>query len=181
MNSIKNTLRFFIVLIGLTMLIACDPTEDSKLRRYIDEVKARRSRPIEPIPEFTPMSKFSYPENEQRRSPFKPIPVPQQVDVYAPNTTRPKEPLEAFPLDALQFVGILKEGPVVWGLIRQPDGLVSRVKIGDYMGKNFGQVSSIKEDGIEIEETVQDSGKWEKKPFILKLNSPAQNAGTTQH
>jgi type IV pilus assembly protein PilP len=180
MKLIKSTVRFFIVIIGLTMLMACDPSEDSELRRYIDEVKARKARPIEPIPEFTPMTKFSYPENEHRRSPFKPIPVPQQIDVYAPNTNRPKEPLEAFPLDALKFVGILKEGPVVWGLIRQPDGLVSRVKVGDYMGKNFGQVRSIQETGIEIEETVQDTGKWEKKPFTLKLNTPTQESGKTQ-
>lgn len=146
--------------------------ENSELRRYMHEVKTRPAKPIEPIPVFESLPKFVYPEEEKRRSPFKPIIAEQQEDRLAPNIDRPKQPLEAFPLDALKFVGILKEGTTVWGLISQPGGLISRVRPGDYMGKNYGQIVRISETAIELEETIKVAGKWEKKRITLTLHQP---------
>ena len=166
-------IRYLCILLLLS-LTACGPSEDTELRKYIDEIKARPPKPIEPIPEFKVPARFVYPEDIQRRSPFKPIAVAEKVEQSAPNTNRPKQPLEAFPLDALKFVGILKEGSVVWGLISQPNGLVSRVKRGDYLGQNFGQILSIQDTGIKLEETLQIAGKWEKKVITLTLSSPNQ-------
>jgi type IV pilus assembly protein PilP len=152
-------------------LCACSSSED-ELSRYIHAVKSRPPSPrtIEPIPEFKPLAKFSFPANEKRRSPFKAIQRQGQIDINSPNMNRPKQPLEAFPLDALKFVGILKQGNSIWALISQPGGLVTRARVGDYMGKNFGQITHIKENKINIEETVQLGGRWEKKHFSLNLN-----------
>lgn len=152
------------------LLIACS-SDDSELNRYINTVKTRPARPIEPIPEFQPLKKFIYPEVDNRRSPFKPV-VVEQEEAFAPNIKRAKQPLEAFPLDALNFVGILKEGPTAWALISQPGGLVSRVKPGDYMGQNYGQILSIQEKTIQLEETVKVAGKWEKKKITINLRAP---------
>ncbi|WP_233588431.1 pilus assembly protein PilP [Legionella septentrionalis] len=161
-----------------TILSGCSSSEDEELQRYMHEIKTRPSLPIEPIPEFKPQPKFAYPENENRRSPFKPIVIEQTSEQLAPNINRPKQPLEAFPLDALKFVGLLKENGTIWGLISQPGGLISRVKPGDYMGKNFGQILSISQDTMQIEETVQVNGKWEKKKIALKLHvAPADEGG----
>ena len=85
---------------------------------------------------------------------------------------RPKQPLEAFPLDALKFVGILEQGPLIWALIKQPDGLISRVKPGDYMGQNYGQIVGIKEKIIQLDELVQLNGKWDKKRIVINLSVP---------
>ncbi|WP_412754117.1 pilus assembly protein PilP [Legionella londiniensis] len=164
----KNSIITKLYLLGFSLLTACAPAEDD-LQRYMHEIKSRPSRPIEPIPEFETPQKFKYPEEEKRRSPFKPIVALEKKDLLAPNLDRPRQPLEAFPLDALKFVGILKEGPTIWGLISQPGGLITRVKPGDYMGKNFGQIIKITEDTILLQETVQIGGKWEKKTITLKL------------
>lgn len=169
-------IRLLFLFIVFLPLLGCSSDED--LRQYIQDIKSRPSKSIEPIPTFEPPPKFLYPEEEKRRSPFKPIPVPQEVDRFAPNINRPKQPLEAFPLDALKFVGILKEGSSIWGLIRQPNGMVARVKSGDYMGKNFGQIIRITNETIELEETVQIGGKWEKKRISLKLFTPEMEAST---
>ncbi len=59
---------------------------------------------------------------------LKPV-IEQRIDMAAPNTKRPKQPLEAFPLDALKFVGILKEGNIVWALIKEPNGVVTEQKL----------------------------------------------------
>ncbi len=171
----KNTLSLLFMALLSLILIGCS-ADESKLRRYINMVKARPPRPIEPIPEPHPIEKFVYPEVDSRRSPFKPI-VEQEQDTFAPNSKRPKQPLEHFPLDALKFVGILKQGNLIWALIAQPERLVSRVKLGDYMGQNYGQVIDIKDKTILLEETVQTAGKWEKKKIKFDLwTQPAEKS-----
>lgn len=158
----------FIVLLTM-QLSACNSSAETELQHYINEVNSRPGRPIPPIPTFAALPKFTYPEKDTRRNPFKPT-VTRQESVKAPNLNRPRQALEAFPLDALKFVGILKEGPVIWALIRQPNGLITRVKQGDYMGKNFGQIKKISEKIIALEETVKVSGKLEKKRITLRLS-----------
>ena len=168
----KNIVNWFITVLLSTFLFACGSSTDSDLTHYINNIKNRPVKPIEPIPEFKPLPKFTYPEDDNRRSPFKPVVAQQQPDAFAPNSKRPKQPLEAFPLDALKFVGILEEGPLVWALISQPGGLVSRVKFGDYMGQNYGQVVSINQKFIQLNETVQIAGKWKRKPITINLRTP---------
>lgn len=163
------------LLFGMIAVVAgCGASEDEELTQYIHSIKSQPKRPIEPIPEYKPLPAFVYPEGDSRRSPFKPMVAPRRVEQFAPNTNRPKQPLEAFPLDALKFVGILKEGPIIWALISQPNGLVSRVKQGDYMGQHYGQVLSIKDNEIKIVEYVQSNDVWEKKPVTINLQVPAQ-------
>jgi len=167
----KNKRVVHWVAMGLSLLLVACSSDDSELKRYINTVKTRPGRPIEPIPEFKPLKKFIYPEKDNRRSPFKPV-VVEQEETFAPNVKRPKQPLEAFPLDSLNFVGVLKEGSSIWALISQPNGLVTRVKSGDYLGQNYGQILSIQDKTIKIEETVKVAGKWEKKQTIINLRVP---------
>lgn len=162
------------LLIGLSfcvLLCACSSSEDD-LTHYINSIKKRPAKPIPPIPEFKPLSKFTFPQNDKRRSPFQPAQTASYADPLAPNTQRPKQPLEAFPLDALKFVGVLKEERSIWALIAQPGGLVTRVKKGDYMGKNYGQIIDINDKEIKLEELVQPAGRWEKKMITINLRSP---------
>ena len=156
------------LLIGLLVFltVSCDVPQDKILRRYITKLKARPVKPIEPIPEFKMPENFIYPENEIRRSPFIPI-----VDAHVPDTNRSKEPLEAFPLEVLKFVGVLKNGPIIWALVSQPGGLVRSVRPGNYIGKNDGKMVGITDKEITLEETVQTAGKWEKKLISIALGS----------
>ena len=160
-------------LLGFSLLIACGSSDDS-LEKYMREIKNRPPKPVEPIPEYTPPPSFQYPENIKRRSPFKPIEgLQEEEQQLAPDIDRPKQPLEFYPLDALKFVGILKAGNQIWALIQRPDGVITRVRSGDYLGQNYGQIKKITEDTIKLEETVKVNGKWEKKPITLKLRSPS--------
>lgn len=153
------------------VVIGCSSSDEIDLTRYINSVKGRAPKKIEPIPEIRPLASFSYPENENRRSPFKPVVIPQKNDDFAPDVKRPKEPLEAFPIDSLKFVGTLQEGPMEWALISQPSGLVTRVKAGEYMGQNYGQIVAIKEKSIMLVERVKNGGKWQKRPVTVNLRS----------
>ncbi|HAU9855171.1 TPA: pilus assembly protein PilP, partial [Legionella pneumophila] len=55
-----------------------------------------------------------------------------------------------------------------------PDGQISRVRVGDYMGQNYGRIVLIKNDLIKLEETVQKSGTWEKQSTTINLDTGKQ-------
>ncbi len=83
-----------------------------------------------------------------------------------------KQDLEAFSLDTLKFVGILRQSNEIWGLIELPDSQIMRVRMGDYIGQNDGHVRMIKNDFIQLEETIKNrSGMWEKHITTLDLNT----------
>lgn len=164
--SVLDIISILLLILGLA---GCSSTDENKLEQYIHSIKSRPARPVEPIPEFVAPEKFVYPEDILRRSPFKPLEVLKKEDPLAPNPDRKKGPLEAFPLDSLKFVGILKQNGTTWGLISQPSGLISRVRPGDYMGENYGQIVKITDSSIQLEETVRFGDKWEKRDIVLKL------------
>lgn len=172
-NNVKRTLA---VILSTVLLSACTGDGDS-LTKYIDSVKARPEMPIQPLPTFAPVPMFQYPETANRRDPFKQPQVLKKVDYSAPNPNRRKQPLEAFPLDALHFVGILKQANLIWGLIAQPNGTVTKVKVGDYMGQNYGRILLINESSIKLQELIKNQGKWEKQFITLNLNVGKEGEG----
>ncbi|WP_367605797.1 pilus assembly protein PilP [Legionella sp. W05-934-2] len=166
-NKIKKVCLFSVILATLT---SCSDSHDD-LNRYIFDVKKRKGAPVEPIPEFKVPDQFSYPEHLKRRSPFTPMREEQKekVDVNAPDQSRPKQPLENFALDSLKFVGTLDDSQARWGLIQAPNGRIFRVKVGDFMGKNYGRIIQLTDETLKLEETIKIVGKWEKKIITLKL------------
>jgi type IV pilus assembly protein PilP len=166
MNIGKNTSVLFLV---AGLITACSG-DNSDLQRYLKKVKSRPGAAIQSIPKFSPLPIFRFPENDTRRSPFKPVEV-KKTSQLAPDQKRVKQPLEAYPLDALNFVGILEEKNELWALIRDPDKKVVVIKVGSYMGQNFGRVMSITSNKITIEELIKKSGTWEKKTTTINLNT----------
>lgn len=171
MKRFGYTLKFFLILFLISSLGGCETEADAELTNYIQQVQQKKPLPIPPIPEVVPLQKFVYPEDEHRRSPFQPREAVKQSDEDAPNMRRAREPLEEFPLDALKFVGVLKQGPIIWALIKQPNGVITKVTTGNYMGKNFGKIVKISENSLKLEETVQVEGKWEKKITVFNLTT----------
>lgn len=171
---IKKQLMHRLLLISLSMLLEACSGDNSDLIKYINDMKARPAKTIEPIPQFAPLPIFKFPEGDTRRNPFKQIDQKKRADLNAPDKNRAKQPLEAFPLDALKFVGILKQGSETWGLIKQPDGQIIRVKVGDYMGQNYGRITSITTETIKLDEAIQNAGKWEKQTTTLNLDTGKQ-------
>ncbi len=158
-----------MLILFITGLTACSNEADD-LNKYIQEVKKKKGMPVEPIPEFQVPKPFSYPENIKRRSPFKPVrKEKKEVDNLAPDQARPKQPLEHFALDSLKFVGTLDDSQARWGLIQAPNNRIFRVKIGDYMGQNYGHIIGLTDNSLKLEEIIKVSGRWKKKIVTLKL------------
>ena len=66
------------------------------------------------------------------------------------------------------MVGTLDKDDVRWGLIRNSEGLLYRVKTGNYMGQNHGQITAITDVEIKLTEIVLDgqSGWLEREASV---------------
>ncbi len=165
-------------LVFMALLAGCGNGDFSDLNRYISEVKVRPKEPIKPLPEIKVIEPFMF-KPEGLRDPFKPLEQPEQaagVDVSTgsgikPDTVRRKEELEAFPLDGLKMVGTVDMKSSLWGLVKASDGTIYRVKVGNYMGKNYGKIIRIISDKIELMEIVSDKpGTWREQPTSITLS-----------
>jgi type IV pilus assembly protein PilP len=84
---------------------------------------------------------------------------------------RQREPLEAYPLESLKYVGIMTrtEDKSSYGII-QADSSLYQVKTGNYLGQNFGRITEISESGVTLKELVQDgAGDWIERVSSLLL------------
>ncbi len=146
------------------------------LRAYVDEVKARPGGRIEPLPEIKPTPTFAYEaEKEGVRSPFAPdvpqVRVSNNPDaVQGPDSNRPREFLEQFPLDTLRMVGTLAIADGTFGLVQTADGLIHRVRVGNHMGQNYGRIMTITESDIQLVEIISDGiGGYLERPAAVAL------------
>ena len=90
--------------------------------------------------------------------------------VSHPDMNRKREPLEAFPIDSLKLVGTLFRNGTMFAIIKDSNGVVHRVQVGNYMGQNFGFIHSISENQIQLTEIVTDGGSgWRKREASMVL------------
>jgi type IV pilus assembly protein PilP len=86
-----------------------------------------------------------------------------------PDLTRRREPLEAYPLDSLKMVGNLAQRGTTTALL-QADSVLFQVRVGNYIGQNFGRVTRVSEEEIAVREIVQDAaGDWIERDTALRL------------
>jgi type IV pilus assembly protein PilP len=161
-------------LAGLVLLIACSLVltacggRQDDLNRYIAEVKERPSTPIPPIPPVRTYTPYQY-EGLTGRDPFRQSTsegaeqVTQSANATGPrpDLQRTREYLERWELDTLLMVGTFNKESSEWALIKDPDGVVHRVSVGNYMGQNHGKVSTITNDEVQLSEFIADGvGGW---------------------
>lgn len=163
--------RALIVLACCALLAACTGgTAD--LQQYVDEVKARPGPPLEPLPVMQQFETFEYAAHNLR----DPFSMPREEttgssDGPRPDPNRRRELLEAFPLDGLGMVGTLGHGNDMVALVLDPEGVVHRVKVGNYMGQNEGRITRIAENRVDLVELVPDgSGGWIERQASVALD-----------
>lgn len=94
--------------------------------------------------------------------------------LLAAELNRRKEPLEAYPLDSMSMVGSVNKRGQQLALLKV-DNLLYQVKVGDYLGQNFGKITKIDETEIGLREIVQDgAGEWIERPAALQLQERAR-------
>jgi len=144
---------------GLLNLGACSQ-DVSDLQSFIAQTKSAHVGSVKAIPQFKPYESFSYSAAELR-DPFVANTNLEDDDgtktsLLNPDSNRPKQPLEVFPLDTLSMVGILEQNAQLWGLIKDPQNIVHRVQVGNYMGQSEGRITEINESAIYLVEIIPD-------------------------
>ncbi len=161
-------------LVALSLALAACGSGMGDLDQYAADVKSRRYGQLEPLPEIRPYETFTY-DAYDLRDPFTPssrIMAERRpaASGLRPNFDRRRESLEAFPLDSLRMVGTLERSENRFALIQDATGLVHRVQSGNYIGQNYGQITSIAEGGILVLEIVSDGlGGWMERDAGLDL------------
>jgi len=138
-------------------LISCS-NDDTDLHEFIEKTRSKHLGSVQPLPQFKPYQNFIYSASDLR-DPFEAafqVEEEEETSGLRPDSQRPKEPLENFPMDTLRMVGILQQHDQTWGLIKDPQNVVHRVQVGNYAGQNEGQIVSVSEDKIELIEIIPD-------------------------
>lgn len=156
----KNTYLSILVLPIIALLTTSCSKEVDDLYEFIEDTKTSSVGSVQPIPQFKPYQSFAYSATDLR-DPFESnVDIDENPGVTKnslhPETDRPKQLLESFPLDALSMVGTLEQLDNAWGLIKDPQNIVHKVKLGNYMGKNEGRIIKITESMIYLVEIVSD-------------------------
>jgi len=151
-------LRHTITCLSLLSISACSQ-DVSDLQSFIAQTKSAHVGSVKPIPQFKPYESFSY-SAADLRDPFVATVDIKESDTTTsllnPDTSRPKQPLEVFPLDTLSMVGILEQNENLWGLIKDPQNTVHRVQVGHYMGQSEGRITEISESAVFLVEIIPD-------------------------
>jgi type IV pilus assembly protein PilP len=176
MMGVAQGWRKLAVAVAIPLLLsACGGSGMSDLEQFVAEVKARKPTPIKPLPEIKQIETFTYVPGD-RRDPFRPESQAEMAGGegaggVTPDKMRRKEELEEFPLDSLRMVGTLHLGDTMWGLIKNKEGTIYRVKVGNYMGQNNGQITLISEEEIELTEIIPDhKGGYQERQATVALS-----------
>ena len=169
-------MRRLAIVMAVVFLVGCGGDEHQDLKEELKSLTKDLRGRIEPLPvvkayEPVPYRAFDLPD------PFGAAKIELAIasaakskgGANAPNPTRPKEPLEAYPLESLKMVGTLSQKGVTYALVRA-DSSLYRVKPGNYLGQNFGIITDINETQINLKELVQDaSGDWTERKIALQI------------
>lgn len=167
--------RLLCMSVVLISLSGCDSgNQFDDLQTYMDEVRARPTGVIEPLPKFRPYEAFTY-SAASLRSPFQP---PVKIDLVRrqkgsqqvrPDDTRVKQFLEGFNIEQFEMVGTMANDSGTFALMRGGGG-VYRMKVGDYLGRNHGRIVSISDSQVDVVEIVPDGeGTWLERPRSISL------------
>ena len=173
----KNMIKISLVMFLVSILASCNNSMND-LDKYFEEAKKAPPRPIDPLPEINSPEIFVY-EAQELRDPFSnDLEILEEhnteennfVEGEGPDLSRRKELLENFPLDSLYMVGTYSQEGSYWGLIEDPEGVIHRVSMGQYMGQNYGEIVMINEDQIDVSEWIPDGlGGWIKREASIAL------------
>jgi type IV pilus assembly protein PilP len=177
--------RLCLALAATAMLAACGSSDQEEIEKWMQQQRAATKPQVKPIPEPKKFTPEDY-TMQAAVDPFSNVKLTQALKresqqsgsasaaLLAPELNRRKEPLEAFPLDAMTMVGsLVKQGQPV-ALIKV-DNLLYQVRPGNYLGQNYGKVTKVGENEVVLRELVQDpAGEWVERVATLQLQEKSK-------
>lgn len=174
--------RWGILLAAFSLLAGCSAAGESEIQEWMKEVRASMRPTTQPVPEPKEFSPYAY-DGRSQVDPFDPqkvlMAVARQQQARAstssirPDLDRRRETLEGFPLDQVRMVGMMRQSGTNVALV-ETSGTTHLIRVGNYVGQNFGLVTRISETEVQLKEIVQDAaGEWVERPAKLELQEAA--------
>jgi len=171
-------LKFVLAAFVLT-LAGCSASGEDELRQWMADQKSQTRPKIAPISEPKQFQPESYtqvtaiePFSNQKLTQALKRESTQSASngaLISPELARRKEALEAFPLDTMVLVGSLVKAGQHVALVKV-ENLLYQVRLGNYLGQNYGRVMKIAETEVTLREIVQDAaGEWIERTATLQL------------
>ncbi len=162
------------------LLGACSADHD-ELRQWMEQQRREikpNVTPLQPPKKFDPQpytaAQAVDPYSTQKLTVALKQEARQPNSLLSAELNRRKEPLEAYPLDSMSMVGSVSKQGQPFALLRV-DALLYQVKLGDYLGQNYGRITRIAETEVALREIVQDAaGEWIERPATLQLLEKAR-------
>jgi type IV pilus assembly protein PilP len=174
-----KSMRQLAMTVAALLLAACGASSESELRQWMTEQKSQTRPRIAPISEPKQFIPESYGQ-VATIEPFSSQKLTQALKrdstqaaangaLIAPELARRREALEAFPLDAMTLVGSMTQTGQPVALVKV-ENLLYQVRLGNYLGQNYGRVGKIAETEVTLREIVQDAtGEWIERTATLQL------------
>lgn len=167
-----------IVLIAAVAAAGCGGSENDDIKKWMTDVSKDMRGKVEKIDEPKKFAPFKY-ESDKAVDPFSPTKVsiladeakkaPKAGGGPRPDLSRPKEVLESYPLENLRMVGAIQQKGAAYAIIKA-DANLHRVKVGNYVGQNFGKIVKITETEVMLQEMIEDgSGEYVLRDSTLVL------------
>ena len=157
-------------------LAGCTDPDMADLYRFVGHESAPAAKDPTPAATETDQVPLAY-GTTLSRSPFEPateVPTAGGTSI-GPDPTRVRQPIERFALERLEMVGTLAGRGAFHALVRDPDGYIHQLATGDYLGRDHGRITAVRDTGVDIVELVVDgSGRWRRRPRSIALNTPAE-------
>jgi type IV pilus assembly protein PilP len=164
----------WVIIVPLLLALGGCMKGDADLRKWVADEKNLPGGPLPPLPVLKTFETFEY-KAQALRDPFAPSLAEQkaaEAEKVAVPDPHPKEKLEDFALDSLKMVGTIGTGPGTIGLIRDPEGTVSTVRPGNYLGQNYGKIKAISANSIQLVELVSNgNGGWMERPTSIEIEA----------
>lgn len=169
----------WLILMGSALLAGCTSSEEDQLREWMAQERANARPRVTPLAEPKPFKPQAY-TGADGMEPFNPLKLIQvlrkesaqsntSTALLTPELSRRKEPLEAEPLDTMTMVGSLDKKNAPTALVKV-GALLYQVRVGNYLGQNYGKITRITENSIQLREIVQDGGgDWIERTSTLEL------------
>ncbi|QAU35855.1 pilus assembly protein PilP [Janthinobacterium sp. 17J80-10] len=165
-----------LALAGAAALSGCDNGGLDEVRQWMDETRQQTKVNVPKLSEPKKFLPFSY-DQRDTVDPYSPTKLAialakakgNSSSILKPDMERRREALESYPLDTLRMVGTMQKPGINYALI-QADRTVFHLKVGNYVGQNFGMITNITDTAVELKEIVQDaSGEWVERQAKLEL------------
>lgn len=173
---IKNKIKFLLIPLAVS-LVGCSEGNISDLKTWMaqEETKLKGK-----IPQLPPAKSFEPKDFIAKSDPFvikAPISLVEfEKNLLAPDENRKKEPLENYSLDSIKMTGFMTKDNINYALLKTSNNLIHYVKVGNYMGKNYGKIVKLTESNIILDERLLDTnGVWKQKEIEILLEEGLKN------